>query len=96
MRGLEQSRPVLAAAPGAALAVPFTTRMQVGLVAHQMRRLLERRLLLSPLRCSRLLLRCWAMTCGSHLQLRRKTLTRKASSSTPRGAMFHGGCTMHS
>jgi hypothetical protein len=30
MRGLEQSRPVLAAAPGAALAVPFTMRMQVG------------------------------------------------------------------
>ena len=29
MRGLEQSRPVLSAAPGAALAVPFTTRMQV-------------------------------------------------------------------
>ena len=37
MRGLEQSRPVLAAAPGAALAVPYTTRMQVGVVAQQMR-----------------------------------------------------------
>jgi hypothetical protein len=37
MRGLKQSRPVLAAAPGAALAVPFTTRMQVGLVAQQKR-----------------------------------------------------------
>jgi hypothetical protein len=29
MRGLEQSRPVLVAAPGAALGVPYTTRMQV-------------------------------------------------------------------
>ena len=34
MRGMEQSRPVLVAAPGAALAVPFTTRMQVSFVAH--------------------------------------------------------------
>lgn len=39
MRGLEQSRPVLAAAPGAALAVPFTTRMQVSSLVQQMRRL---------------------------------------------------------